>query len=1151
MTRLVINPEDALLDTESEEAKEERDNARLVARVKARFAHRLEDKATALSCSGCGHSLDATTDPRWECGECDAECVLCPECYTAEPALRHTHGGTAFWHLETQQRWALKRRLFQRAYGLSCRQFLAETFAAFSERPFLGQWRGDEGTAAWQWWSFRDAARESHMVCCALSEAFGLRPGQRVALLCENSVQWALVDFACILGLFVLVPIHVSSPPEHITAILASADVVAAVVSSSCTARFFAALQKLQHPTVRNAVIVRLVTNAASAPLQSSSPKCDPHDIPAWCQVHEWEEFVRLGALAAPPTSGYPSRVAERLGTRDSLVTIVFTSGSGGKPKGVQFTDGDWLEQLVFPLTLKHVVLFGYMPLSHLAGRVDLYTALSNGGRIAFPCPVRQQLEVGLGFFDELRQIRPTAFGPVPRICNAVKEAYERDLALLRLQQPEAPIQQLKKIARKRFRNVFGDRLSSVKITSAPVTAKMRRFLRKILKIAVNEGYGSSEAGSIALNGRLATPIMLESVPDLGYRVTDTPPRGFIYVPRQSLRCSSLLAGGDLGEWFCTGDIGEYRNGRLRVIDRQDGVVKLSGGEFLELGRLERIFSSQDRALVRHAFVYADGFKDAAVLLVVPASPNVGRKEIETMVRKAAAEHSLAPHEIPCGVQVLSSEAETGWTAAQGLVSDLGKPIRRALIERYCSVIDATYAAAALARALPDCGNVDWSRTFTELGGDSLAASKVLSDLRAQNIVVPPFDALVRTPLQSLATCTQSGGKVDSTTDEVVLPDEVAWFKRELSLLFGMEKRSPAQMPPVSTTQKIFLTGATGFLGRRLLKELLIQHPHAVYYLLCRKPPSLLPPFSDPRVVIVRGDLSLPLFGLSQQSFAELCAQRFDCVVHCAACVNHLVSFSDLRATNVCSLRDAAAVAICNGSHRPAPLHVITSSAVYQAKHFHSTGYATSKFVQDSLACEAEAIAASAAGATWPVFVYRPALIGPDSETGETNKRDWLHRLISAVLGMRVVPLLEETRLNWVAVDYAARIIATQTVLSAVRPASCGRVIDICGTNAGLDTFMGAVRRLEGVAAVPYAVWHEMLAKAVVARPDCRPAAPFVAQWAEGLPGITLCDVAAAEEHVRRRQHAQSITSCNDLLPFVAASPPTIELAIQHVIASI
>lgn len=103
------------------------------------------------------------------------------------------------------------------------------------------------------------------------------------------------------------------------------------------------------------------------------------------------------------------------------------------------------------------------MPFSHIAGRTDIYTALFNGGRIVFP---NIKKDSNLTFFEEIQFINPTAFGPIPRVCNKVYKEWQGLVEKMKNSSEYLGIDEkiIKFEAQKQFSNVFGNRLTSIKV---------------------------------------------------------------------------------------------------------------------------------------------------------------------------------------------------------------------------------------------------------------------------------------------------------------------------------------------------------------------------------------------------------------------------------------------------------------------------------------------------------------------------------------------------------------------------------------------------------------------------------------------------------------------------------------------------------------
>lgn len=258
----------------------------------------------------------------------------------------------------------------------------------------------------------------------------------------------------------------------------------------------------------------------------------------------------------------------------------------------------------------------------------------------------------------------------------------------------------------------------------------------------------------------------------------------------------------------------------------------------------------------------------------------------------------------------------------------------------------------------------------------------------------------------------------------------------------------PSIIPPTASTafsgdpEKIFLTGATGFLGTYLLHELLLQTRAEVYCLVRASSEmdatsklhrglsrfALENPAQSSRIIPVLGDLSQPKFGLDDRRFREL-GQIMDWVVHNGAWVNFVYPYARLKPANVLGTEQALRLA-CLGQTKP--FHFVSSLSVFGdeepsgpegftesdyvgADAALNDGYAQSKWV-------AEQLVKSAAARSLPVSIYRPATVIGDSRTGAWNTEDLFSRLVKGCILLRAVPDLG-TVFNLVPVDFAARAI--------------------------------------------------------------------------------------------------------------------------------
>ena len=317
-----------------------------------------------------------------------------------------------------------------------------------------------------------------------------------------------------------------------------------------------------------------------------------------------------------------------------------------------------------------------------------------------------------------------------------------------------------------------------------------------------------------------------------------------------------------------------------------------------------------------------------------------------------------------------------------------------------------------------------------------------------------------------------------------------------------------------ATPSRIFLTGATGFLGAFLLQELLEQTGAGIHCLVRASTPAegllrlrrnleryeLWNEAMSARIVPVLGDLAEPGLGLEAEEFDDLAA-TVDAIYHNGAMVNLLRPYADLKASNVGGTHEVLRLASRN---RPKPVHYVSSVAVFPFEggkvrreldpldHGESLvgGYAQSKWV-------AEQLVAQARSRGLPVCVYRPGTITGHSRTGIFSNDSYMNNMIRGCIELGSAPDIDAP-VDMVPVDYVARAIvalslrpespATVFHLTNPRPISMSGLIDF------MDTFGYTLRR------VSYESWRQELLS-LGGRFESNalfPFGAFIAQRAEG-----------------------------------------------------
>lgn len=341
--------------------------------------------------------------------------------------------------------------------------------------------------------------------------------------------------------------------------------------------------------------------------------------------------------------------------------------------------------------------------------------------------------------------------------------------------------------------------------------------------------------------------------------------------------------------------------------------------------------------------------------------------------------------------------------------------------------------------------------TFAELGFDSLRAIQFAADFG--EFAGTSFSENLVWEYDRVEQLIESAARPGWGDGEGAAPRRGIDLRRECELGGDAVPRNLSPARGDGPPGNVFLTGATGFLGAYLLRELLLQTDAAAHCLVRAGDESegikriqramrryrLWDESFAPRVRAVPGDLSLPLLGLDRERFAGL-AGAADAIYHNAAMVNFICGYESLRRVNVDSTRDILRMAALGGG---IPVHHVSTMAVFESPAYAGTevdeacdvrhcegmemGYSQSKWVAEQLVMEA-------GRRGLPVSVYRPPLISGDGRAGLWNTDDFTCRFFKACVEMNAVPDLD-LLLDLSPVDFVARAV----VALSLRPDAGGR----------------------------------------------------------------------------------------------------------------
>ncbi len=437
--------------------------------------------------------------------------------------------------------------------------------------------------------TWNDYRRRADRAAAGLID-LGIEPGDRVALIAENSVDWLTADIAILATGAADVPVHAPSVAAQVEYQLGHSGARAVIVSSQAQAdKVLAALDRL--PDLKLLVSFQ------------------PVETGGRIEHLTWEGLIHLGARHGDFGAGLIGKREEALG-RDDLATIIYTSGTTGNPKGVMLTHGNLLSnaeatQACEPLE-KEDVLLSWLPFSHIYARtVDHYLTVLAGVTI---CLAESPETLVLN----LAEIQPSWMTAVPRF-------YEKVWASVEALPPETRAATLHKI--------FGPRMRRLSSGGAPLPKHLAEgFVAAGLPL--NEGYGLTESSpviSFNSNHRQRIGTVGPAIPGVEIRIAED---GEIltrgpHVMKGYWNDEAATRAAIVDGWLHTGDVGHLdADGFLSITDRKKDLFVTSGGKNIAPSLLEGLLIAQP--MIDQAVVFGDGRQFVSALIVpnLPALMN-------------------------------------------------------------------------------------------------------------------------------------------------------------------------------------------------------------------------------------------------------------------------------------------------------------------------------------------------------------------------------------------------------------------------------------------------------------------------------------------------------------------------------------------------
>ncbi|WP_063658337.1 AMP-binding protein [Aliivibrio fischeri] len=500
-------------------------------------------------------------------------------------------------------------------------------------------------------YSFADVVDKALRLVSALQE-MGIKPKDRVALISKNCAEWFITDLALMLGDFVSVPIFPTAGLDTIEHCLTHSESKVLIVG------------KLDNSEATQQAITNLPNILTIAFDYDSAAKCQ-------------YQFEML--LATHNPSSFKAEHND-----NTLMSIVYTSGTSGLPKGAMLTFGG------FSHASKHLInhigmqqddrLFSYLPLAHITERVYILGSAFFGGiQTAFP----ESLDT---FIEDVKMHRPTLFISVPRLWTVFQQRIQDKL-------PQKKLAILLKIPfvsgliKRKLADGLGlDQARVLGCGSAPVSASLLKWYESIgLNITeawgmtetfaystLNHPYRSDKVGSV---GTAGPGVELKIADDEEILVKgDSLFEG--YYKNDEATAETFNKDG----WLHTGDIGSIDSeGFLTIQGRKKDTFKTAKGKFVAPVPIEKhIF---DLSNLEMMCLIGSGLPGPILLAVPHAYPNFDQARYERTALKnlETINDGLESHEKLKGILMIKEP----WSIENGILTPTLKIKRHVLEKKY------------------------------------------------------------------------------------------------------------------------------------------------------------------------------------------------------------------------------------------------------------------------------------------------------------------------------------------------------------------------------------------------------------------------------------------------------------------------------------
>jgi long-chain acyl-CoA synthetase len=566
----------------------------------------------------------------------------------------------------------------------------------------------------WKLYSTAEVHEKVYQLAAALL-AMGISAGDgttegrdKVGLISNGRPEWMIVDLAVQLTGAILVPLYPNTSLKEIEQILIEADVKCMFVSDADLCGKINAVR--DH-----------VTSLTSIFAFDKLDSCPP-----------WETLLQpITDVEKANIKSISDQIKE-----NDVTTIIFTSGTTGRPKGVMLTHKNIVSnvygssQVLNQIPLEQKRALSFLPLNHIFEKMCTYIYLFNGFSIYY---AESMDTIG----PNMKEVKPYIFTAVPRLLEKVFEkimiegnkltGVKKNIFLWSINVAEQfehtgtsawynmKLAIADKLVYSKWRAAIGGNVKAIVVGSSACPVRLERIFTAA-KMVVLEGYGLTETSPvISVNqyaptkrkfgsvGQLLTDVQVKIAED-GEILTKGPNIMVGYYKNPELTAEVLHDG-----WFSTGDIGMLDNeGFLRITDRKKEIFKTSGGKYVAPVPIEN--RMKESPLIEQMMVIGAERKFTSAL-IVPSYPNLKlwceQNKINFLSHQEVVSQPVVIAQFQAVIDSFNVEFNhveqvkkftllpEEWTIDGGELTPTGKMKRRIILEKYKNQIEQMYTDVA------------------------------------------------------------------------------------------------------------------------------------------------------------------------------------------------------------------------------------------------------------------------------------------------------------------------------------------------------------------------------------------------------------------------------------------------------------------------